>query len=37
MTKRQNSHLKMFINVQVVFRDYPDKWNAVLVLIWYNK
>ena len=32
MTKRQNSHLKMFINVQVVFRDYPDKWNAVSVL-----
>lgn len=32
MTKRQNSHLKMFINVQVIFRNYPDKWNAVSVL-----
>jgi len=32
MTNRQNSHLRMFINVQIIFRDYPDKWNAAPAL-----
>ncbi|HYX07318.1 MAG TPA: hypothetical protein VE912_11350, partial [Bacteroidales bacterium] len=32
MTNRQNSHLRMFINVQIIFRDYPDKWKTVPVL-----